>query len=155
MSQHIIFYRQQIAAALANHMLIEHVCSGRANTQCRAQGVLCCRGCKGSVGCRGSAGMQGQGRYVGFCKFVGVGYVCRQGRHTGLVLCGQCYAFVGLCRVGCLQVCVGQGCMQVRQYMVCMVCMDAAMCVWCVWMQQCRLYKRVLVTSMQTTNVFV
>ena len=160
MSQHIIFYHQQITDVLANHMLIEHVCRGRANTQCRAQGVLCCRGCRGHVGCRSSVGMQGQGRYVGFCRFVGARYVCRIGMQ------GLCYAFVGLCRR--LQDCIGLG--------VCRFVQGSGVCqcasIWCVWMQQCKVYKRVLVTSvsllqvsrhpmslcvtsMQTPNVFV
>ena len=143
MSQHIVFYHQQIAVSLVNHMLIEHVCRGRANTQCRAQGVLCCRGCRGSVGCNGSECMQGQCRYVVFCGFVGVEYVCRVGMQ------GLYYAFVGLCR--CLQACAGLG--------VCRFVQGSGVCrcasIWCEWMQQCRLYKRVLVTSMQTANVFV
>ena len=118
MSQHIIFYHQQITDALANHMLIEHVCRGRACAQCRSQGVLCCRGCRSSVGCNGSVCMQGQCRYVVFCRC----RVCMCRRHVGVVLCvcRVVQAFVGLCRVECLQVRVGQWCMSVRQYMMCM-----------------------------------
>ena len=136
MTQHTIFYHQQIAASLANHMLIEHVCRGRASSQCRSQGVWCCRGCRVVQVvmvvhvCRGSVGMQ--------C-FVGVEYVCVVGMQGFVVLCRR------------LQACAGLSVCRFVQGSV--VCQCASIC--CVWLSQYRLYKRVLVTSMQTASVFL
>jgi len=39
MSQHIISYNWQNTTALPNNMLVEQVCRGRTDMQCRVQGV--------------------------------------------------------------------------------------------------------------------